>query len=149
MSERVAHGGVARDGLDPVDRALVGSALERSLHASMLVPERDLEMDHALAVALETEMPRLDHARVHGPDPYLVDLLTLDLEEVGDPRNQRITLPPVPGITTRPVRPVVSDRFEPRMPLGAHTPLLRDLAFEKVRLRQEGRERRVALRHVG
>ena len=147
--ERVAHSGVPRDRLDEVDRPLVRSAFERSLHAAVLVSERDLEMDHTLSVALEPEMSRLDDARVHGSDPDFVDFFPLDFEEIGDSRNQGITLRPVPSVAAGTVRLVVSDRLEPGMPLRPHAPLLRDLTLEEVSLGEVGGERRVALPHVG
>ena len=37
-----------------------------------------------LAVALEPEMPRLDHAGVDGPNRHFVNLLAVDLVEVTD-----------------------------------------------------------------
>ena len=62
--------------------ALVGSAHERSLNTSMLIAERDLEMEYTLAVALKAEMPRLDHAGMHGANGDLVDFFAVDLKIV-------------------------------------------------------------------
>ena len=66
-----------------MDRALVRAADQRPLHAAMLIAERDFQVKHVLAVALEAEVPRLDDARVDGADGDLVDLVALDAVEVG------------------------------------------------------------------
>ena len=62
----------------------VGPADQGALDAAVLVAERDLEVEHVLAVALEAEVARLDDAGVHRADRDLVDLLALDAEEVRD-----------------------------------------------------------------
>ncbi len=77
VGQRVADGRVAGHRLHVVDRALRRPADERPLDAAMLIAERDLQVKDMLAVALETEMARLDDARMDGPDGDLVDLVAV------------------------------------------------------------------------
>jgi len=77
----VGDGRVARCGLGVVDGTFVGAAGHGPLNTPVLVAEGDLEVEDAFAVALETEVPGLDDARVHRTDSDLVDLLTLNPKE--------------------------------------------------------------------
>ena len=67
-----------------MERPFVRSADQRPLGATMLITERDLQVEDMLAVALEAEMPRFDDAGVNGTDRDFVDLFSLDPEKVGD-----------------------------------------------------------------
>ena len=113
VRRRVADRGVAGQRLRVVDRALVGATGERTLDTAVLVAERDLQVQHPLAVALEAEMARLDHAGVHGPDRDLVDLVAFDAEEVGDADRRG-------GTAAR--RGLEPHRLEPRVASVTRTP---------------------------
>src|SRR5262249_61218766 len=81
----------------------------------------DLEMEDVLAVDLEAEVARLDHAGVHRPDRHFVQLLARHREEaLLQPR---------------------AHRLEARMTERAHLPLAEDLALEAVHLRAAARGR--------
>ena len=54
-------------------------------------------------MALETEMARLDDARVHRPDGHLVDLVAFHAEEVGHARQDRGVVRAAPGVVPGPV----------------------------------------------
>ena len=86
----VSDGGVARQRLRVVDRALVGPAEQRLLDAAVLIAERDLEMEDVLAVALEAEVPGLDDPGVDGADGHLVHLVALDAVEVRHADQRRL-----------------------------------------------------------
>ena len=90
-------------------------------------------MQHDLAVTLEPEVPRFDHARVHGTDRNLVNLLPIDAVEVH----------PADGTMRQRAVPREADRFEPRVSLGKRPPVLGDLALEEVRLEAVRRQRGV------
>jgi hypothetical protein len=120
---------VAGDGLGEMDGVLMGPAAQRLLDAAVLVAERDFEMQHALAVAAEAEMPRLDDAGMHRPDRDLVDLLAADPEEI-----DAADLGPARRET---------DRLQPRMALRFDAPLLENLALEIMGRREIRRQRRV------
>ncbi len=62
------------------------SARQRLLDPAMLVAQRDLQMQHLLAVALKAEMPRLDDAGVNRTDRDFVNLTAFDPEEFADGR---------------------------------------------------------------
>src|SRR5581483_5743831 len=126
VRDRMADRGVARERLGVVHAALVRPADERALDPAVLVAERDLEVQHLLAVALEAEVSGLDDPRVHGPDRHLVDLLPVDAEEPGRLRR--------------------AERLRPRMADEREPALLGHLAFERVHLRAFRRERRPASR---
>ena len=74
VRRRVADGRVAGHGLHLAHRRPVRPAGQRALDAAMLVAERDLEVQHLLARALEAEMPGLDDAGVDRADGDLVNL---------------------------------------------------------------------------
>jgi hypothetical protein len=112
----------------------VRSTDERALDAAVLVPERDLEVKHRLAVALEPEVPRLDHAGVDRTDRDLVDLAALDRVVVGDPDGRRLTSPRPPGR-------LEPNGLEPWVAVRRHSPLLGELALEQVNLWTLGRHR--------
>ncbi len=83
---------VAGHGFHLMDGGAMRSADQRGLDPAMLVAERDLEMQHLLAGALETEMAGLDDARVHGTDGDFVHFpaihpkeLAVDRSAVADP----------------------------------------------------------------
>ena len=85
----VADGRVAGDGFQGVQGPPVGPAGQRPLRAAMLITERNLQVEDLLAVTLEAEMPRLDHARMHRADGHLVDLFAFDAIEIGDAADGR------------------------------------------------------------
>src|SRR5205807_8088371 len=111
-----------------VDAALVRPAYQRRLHAAVLVAERDLEVEHLLAVALEAEVARLDHSGVHRTHRDLVHLLAFHAIEVHHSALRVLALRPSPGRRE-------AHRLQPGMALGAHLPLLGDLALEEMHLR--------------
>ncbi len=98
-------------------------------------------MEDLLTVALEAEVPGLDHAGVHGPDRYLVHFLSLHAVEVSHATLRVLARWPVPGIAPAQGR-VEADRLEPGVALGLDAPLLGDLALEEVHLGTVGRHRR-------
>ena len=95
--EQLAVGGrvparrIAGDCLGEVEAAPVRAAAQRPLDAAMLVAERDFQMDHPLAMAVEAEMPGLDDAGMHRTDRDLVDFGAGDREEL---RRRRWSAPP-------------------------------------------------------
>src|ERR1700690_2631771 len=99
-------------------------------------------MEDALAVALEPEVTRLDHARVDGTHGHLVDLFSLDAEEIGDADDRCGPGGASPGVVPGAVRAVEPQRLEPRVAGGIDAPLLRDLALEEVDFRALGRHGR-------
>src|SRR5260370_33404509 len=113
--------------------ALVRSAEERCLHAAVLITERDLQVKHLLAVTLEAEVSRLDHARVHGSDRDLMHFLSFDAIEVGHAALWVHACRPAPGIAAAPGR-MEANRLEPWMTIRSHAPLLGDLPVEQVDL---------------
>jgi hypothetical protein len=141
VGRRVSDRGVARERLRIVDGALARSADHRPLDAAVLVAERDLEMEDVLAVALEAEVPGLDHAGVNGPDGHFVHFVALDAVEVRDSDRGALAARPGKRLTAGAVRAVIADRLEPRMAERAQSELLGDLAFEQVRLGTDGRQR--------
>ena len=145
VGRRVADRGVAGERLDPGGGLPVGTAEERLLDPAVLEAEGDLEVEDALAVALEAEVPRLDDPRVDRADGDLVDLVPLDAEEVADGGQDRLALLPPPRVVARTPRRPVADRLEPRVPLGPEAELLGHLPLEEVRLRRGGRQRREAV----
>ncbi len=146
VSRRVADGRVAGERLHEVRRPPVRPADERALDAAMLVAERNLQVEHLLAVALEAEMPRLDDARVDRADGDLVDFLALDAEELRHARQDFLVRLAAPRVAAGAVRAMEPDRLQPRMAFGPHAPLLGDLALEPVRLRAVGRQGGIARR---
>jgi len=88
VGECVRDRRVAGGGLDHVHRTLVRAGNERPLDAPVLIAEGDLEVEDALAVALEPEVSGLDDAGVHGADRHLVDFVAFDAEEVGHARQR-------------------------------------------------------------
>ena len=76
----MADGCVSGSGFYQMNPAFGGSAQHRGLYAAMLVSQRDFEMVDIFAVALESEMARLDDARVNRSDGHLVYLRPAHLE---------------------------------------------------------------------
>ena len=101
------------------------AAGERLLDAAVLVAERDLEVQHLLARALEAEVPRLDDAGVHRPDGDLVDLAALHAEELAVGRARRPS--------------IARTGFSHGWPSGISAVLLPDFALEEMRLRRASR----------
>ena len=96
----------------------------------MLVAEHDLEEQDLLAVRLEAEVPRLDDAGVDRTDCDLVHLFALDAKE-----RVHLGIEDEGAAAERAViGPVPAQGFEPRVPVGHHGALLRDLALEGVSL---------------
>ncbi len=113
---------------------LFGAADQRSLDSSMLIAQRDLQVEDLLAVALEAEMPRFDDAGVNGTDRDFVNLLAFDPEKVGDADDGLFARLPVPGIVAGAVRGVKANRLEPGMPFGTDPVLLGEFPLEEVDL---------------
>ena len=78
----VPDGGVPRKRLSVVDGTLIRTASKRPLYASVLVAQGYLQMEHGLPMALEAEMPRLDHPGMNGTHGHLVYLLSVNAEEL-------------------------------------------------------------------
>ena len=93
----------------------------------MLIAERDFQVQHFFARALEAEMARLDDAGVNGTDRDFVNFAAIHAKEfaVGG----RVAVCPPHG-------------FEPRVALRFEAVLLPDLALKHVRLRVRRSERR-------
>jgi hypothetical protein len=115
------------------------------LDAAMLVTERDLQMEHRLAMALEPKAARLDHARVNRADRDFVHLIALDFEIIHHAGQNRGARRAVPGIFVGAIGAMKTNRLEPGMAFRFDGPLLGDLAFKQVRLRAVGRQRGIAL----
>ena len=127
-----------------MDRAFVRSAYKRGLDATMLVPERYLQVEDLLTVTLEAEMSRFDDSRVYRADRDLMDFLSAHGEEVGYSGERRLG-----GAIRRPIGRVEPDWLEPGMALRLNLPLLRDFALEPMRLRALERQARVRLVRLG
>ncbi len=84
---------------------LSGPPASARSNPAMLIAEGDLQVEDVLAVALETEVPRLDDTGVHRPDGDLVDLMAVDAEEFGGDRRDggldQLGRRPRPGIMSR------------------------------------------------
>src|SRR5208282_5774271 len=123
-----------------MDRAFTRSAHERGLNATMLVPERYLQVENLLTVALEAEMSRFDDSRVYRADGDLMDFVPAHGEEVGHSWERRWA-----DAIWRPIGRVEPDWLEPGMALRLNLPLLRDFALEPMRLRTLERQAWVSL----
>ena len=103
------------------------SAGQRLFDAAMLIAQRDFQVQHLLAGALETKMAGLDHARVDGADGHFVNLAAADAKEL--------------AVGGR-VAGASPHRLEPGMALRLETVLFPYLALEKMSLgmsRSQGR----------
>ena len=121
--------------LDDVNTAFVGPANERSLDATMLVSEGDLEMKNVFAVTLEAEMPGLDDAGVNRPHRDFVNLVTFDSKEIGDTDLRVFIAIAAPRVMAGAIGIVKANRLEPRVADRTHAKLLGELSFEEVCLR--------------
>ena len=116
----VGDGRVARHGFHLAHRRAMRTAGQRLLHAAMLVAERDLQMQHFFARALETEMARLDDAGMDGADRDFVNFAAIHAEKFAVRGRVAIRAP---------------HGLEPRMPCGREAVLFPDFALKQVRLR--------------
>src|SRR5271157_4246821 len=123
-----------------MDRAFARSAYKRGLDATMLVPERYLQVENLLTVTLEAEMPRFDDSRMHRTDGDLMDFVSAHGEEVGYSRQRRLR-----NAVRRPIGRMEPDWLEPGMALRLNFPLFCDFALEPMRLRAFERQTRVRL----
>ncbi len=105
---------------------------------AVLITQRDLQVKDLLAMALEAEMPRLDHARVNRTNRDLVDLFPFNPEKVHDPNNRIFARRPVPRVMAGSIRAMKPNRLEPGMPFGTDAVLLGKLALEEMDLRAVG-----------
>src|SRR5439155_18862262 len=94
----VADGGIAGHGFQGVQRPLVRPAYQAALRPTVLVAQRNLQVEDLFAVALEAEVARLDDAGVDRADRDLVDLLALDTVILGDADHRRLARRPAPGV---------------------------------------------------
>ena len=78
----VGDGRVAGHGFHLAHRRAVRAAGERLLDAAMLVAERDFQVQHFFARALEAEMARLDDAGMDRADGDFVNLAAVHAEEL-------------------------------------------------------------------
>jgi len=104
------------------------AASERLLDASMLIAERDFQVQHFLARALKTKMARFDDSRMDRADCDFVNLAPIDAKEFC-----------VGGRVAAGVG--FANGLEPRVAFGRHAVLLPDFALEQVRLRMRDGER--------
>ena len=81
VGSRVGDGRVAGHRFHLAHRRAVRAASERRLHAAMLIAERDLQVQHFFAGALEAEMARLDDAGVDRADRDFVNLAAIHAKE--------------------------------------------------------------------
>ncbi len=141
---------IPRQCLRVMDGPWIGSADHPPFHASVLIAQRDFQMEHVFAVALEAKMSGFDDAGVDRPHRHLVNLRPFDAVEVGHAGNQRFVFRPAPGVVAAPVGAVISDGLEPGMALGAKSELFADLALEQMHLRTSRSQRREAVAaHAG
>ena len=132
QAQAVADGRIAGDALGQ-DRQPLGIGLEQQrLDPPVLVSQLNLQMQHALADAVEAEMPGLDHAGMHRSHGHLVNLLPVhgvvgvlagDLFGVVVSEHVGQSLPVG----------VVADHLQPGMAFGPDAELLGDFAFEQVK----------------
>src|SRR5438128_22536 len=129
IGRRVTGRGVAGNCLRKIQAAPVRSAAQCPFDAAVLVAERDLQMDHPLAMAVEAEMAGLDDPGMHRTDRNLVDLGAGDREEL--------------SLADRRAARRETHWFQPRMSLRLDAVLFVDLALEVMRRRAIRRQRRV------
>ncbi len=141
VGDGVPHRGVAGDRLEERPGAPVGAAGQHGLDTAVLVAEDDLEREDVLAVALEAEVARLDHAGVHRPHRHLVDLLPLHAEEGVVARNGGRVRDPAPGVDSGHERRLEAERLQPGVALRPHAELLEDLPLEGLERGALGGER--------
>src|ERR1017187_495539 len=134
----VADRRVARQRFHVMDRALVRSTHQRSLHATVLITERDFQMEYMFAMALKTEMSGLDHARMNRADSHFVHFLAFDAVKVRHADEGLFARRPAPGVVAGALRLDEADRFKPRMSFGVQAELFRNLALEQMHLRALG-----------
>src|SRR5689334_1711515 len=89
--------------LHHVHRTLGWPAGERSLYTSVLVAERDLQVEDLFPMALEAKMSRLNDASVDGADSHLVNLFSFNAVEIHDADDRHLAHLPAPRIMTRPI----------------------------------------------
>jgi hypothetical protein len=128
VGERVPDARVAGQRLRVVEAPAGISVHQRTLDAAVLVAERDLEVEHLLAVTLEAEVAGLDHSGVYRSDRHFVYLVALDavVVHLSDRR----------AVLAR-----EAHRLRPRVPDGLETERLGELALEQVELRALGSQR--------
>src|SRR5271154_4229242 len=113
-----------------MNRPLVRTAHQRPLDAAVLIAQRNLQVGNMLAVALEAEMARIEHAGVYRSDRHLVDFFAFHAEEFGDRAEDLLAHGARPGVVARAMRGVETNRLEPRMADRYHAPLLGDFTLE-------------------
>lgn len=141
MGDCMANRGIAGERLDIVDRAAIGTARQRRLHAAVLISERDFQVIDGFALALEAEMARLDDARMDRSDGHFVDFRAVHLEEIGQAADRRRGGSNGRGAGAAAARK--ADRLQPGVAGRQDAMLFPDFAFEPVGLRAERRERRI------
>src|SRR6185369_5730803 len=113
----------------------VRSADQGLFNAAVLETEGDLQAEDLFAMALETEMPRLDDPGVHRPHRHLVNLIPLDPVVRHDSRQEPVAVKVVPKGAFLAEGSVEPDRLNPRVPLRRKEALFGDLPLKKVQLR--------------
>ena len=98
-------------------------------------------------------MARFDDAGMHGANRHLMDLIATHFEIVDarwlHARKNLVLRRSPPGVTSRHIRSVIANRFQPGMTFGNDTPLLGDLALEPMCLRRVDGQRGVAIADIG
>ncbi|OQC55356.1 MAG: hypothetical protein BWX54_01991 [Verrucomicrobia bacterium ADurb.Bin018] len=80
----MADGGIARERFHVVDGQRMRPVQQRALDAAVLIAQRNFQMQHFLAVALEAEVARLDDSRMHGANGYFMNALARHTEKLHD-----------------------------------------------------------------
>ena len=129
VGRRVRRRRVAGHRLGEMQAAPVGPAAQCPLDPAMLVAQRNLQMEHPLAVTVEPEMPGLDDPGMYRTDRDLVNF------GAGDREERRVA---DRGAARR-----EAHRLEPGMPFRFDAELLKDFALEVVGGRTIRGQRRV------
>ena len=146
MRQGMADRRVTGQRLHVVHRPSIRPANQRVCHAAMLVPQRDLEVVNRFAVTLESEMARLNDARVHRPHGHFMDFVAGHLKEVGDAARHG-SCGRGRGLSDCGRGSREADGFQPGMPDRDDSLLFPDFPFEPVGLRAHAGQRRILTVH--
>src|SRR4051812_30458967 len=131
-----------------MDCPLGWPADEGTLYPTMLVAKGNLQMQHLLSVALETEVARFNNTRVDWPDGNLMHLFSFDTEEIGDTREDPFVLIVRPDLAVGAIGGMEADGLEPGVPCRLYSPLFGDLPLKPVRLRAVRSKSRIVSSNV-
>ena len=114
---------IAGSSLDQVNPALGGPCNHRALDSAMLVSERNFQMIDIFTVALESEMARLDDARMNRSDGHLMNFRSAHLEIFRNADWIGCRAEDLAGL--RPIAMMKTNRLEPGMSGGTLLPTAR------------------------